>query len=141
MAKVATGNIGWSGFMWRWLLALVIVLGTFNPTPYSYFNWVVAGFGDLPLKVLVGIVIVALFALYMRATWYSIGCFGVVLSASFFGALIWVLVYYDILDTLSGTVMTWIGLVIIATIMAIGMSFSFVRRRISGQVDVDDVET
>lgn len=141
MAKVTTGNIGWSGFLWRWILALVIVLGTFNPTSYSYYNWVVGGFGDLPLKVLVGIVIVGLFALYMRATWYSIGCFGVTLSAAFFGTLIWVLVYYDILDTLSGTLMTWIGLVIIATIMAIGMSFSFFRRRISGQVDVDDVET
>lgn len=138
MANVVT--IGWKGFLWRWLLALALVLGTFNPTSYSYFNWVFGGSGDLPLKVLIGVVLVIMFAVYVRATWLSIGPVGLVLAVAFFGALIWVLVDYGILGSLSGTFLTWIGLVVIATIMAIGMSFSFFRRRISGQVDVDELD-
>ncbi len=29
-----------SDFLIRWAVALVLVLGTFNPTDYSYFRWV-----------------------------------------------------------------------------------------------------
>jgi hypothetical protein len=36
--------------------------------------------------------------------------------------------------------MIWIGLVMVATILAIGMSWSHVRRRLTGQADVDDVD-
>ena len=37
------------GFLWRWALALIVVLGTFNPTEYSYFNWAMSSEGSLPL--------------------------------------------------------------------------------------------
>ncbi len=35
---------------------------------------------------------------------------------------------------------TWIGLVALATVLGIGLSWSHVRRYLSGQSDVDDVE-
>jgi hypothetical protein len=123
------------------VLALAMVLGTFNPTSYSYFNWVMDGEGMLPLKALAGVVLAILFVVYARATWYSIGPVGLVLAVAFFSALIWVLADFGLLDLTGGNILTWIILVVVATIMAIGMSFSLFRRRISGQVDVDDVET
>lgn len=138
MAKAA---ITWEGFLWRWVLALVMVLGTFNPTAYSYFNWVTKAEGMVSVKVLIGVVLLILFVVYLRATWYSIGPIGLALAAAFFGALIWVAIDFGLLSLSQGSVMTWIVLVVLATIMAIGMSFSLFRRRISGQVDVDDVET
>jgi hypothetical protein len=138
MAKAA---LTWEGFLWRWVLALAMVLGTFNPTSYSYFNWVMDGEGMLPLKALAGVVLAILFVVYARATWYSIGPVGLVLAVAFFSALIWVLADFGLLDLTGGNILTWIILVVVATIMAIGMSFSLFRRRISGQVDVDDVET
>lgn len=138
MAKAA---LTWEGFLWRWVLALAMVLGTFNPTSYSYFNWVMNGQGMLPLKALAGVVLLILFVVYARATWYSIGPIGLVLAVAFFAALIWVLADFGLLDLVAGSLLTWIILVVVATIMAIGMSFSLFRRRISGQVDVDDVET
>jgi hypothetical protein len=138
MAKAA---ITWEGFLWRWALAMAMVLGTFNPTQYSYYGWVTAGDGMASVKVLIGIVLVILFVVYLRATWYSIGPIGLALAAAFFGALIWVAIDFGLLVLGQGSLMTWICLAVLATIMAIGMSFSLFRRRISGQVDVDDVET
>ncbi|MBL8628978.1 MAG: hypothetical protein JNM81_05080 [Rhodospirillaceae bacterium] len=137
MARTLTGG----GFLWRWLVALVIVLGTFNPTPYSYINWVFDAEGALPLKVLIGIVLLIALVVYLRATWFSIGPLGLILSAAFFAALIWVLVDYGVLALGQGSLLTWIILVVISLILAIGMSFSLFRRGVSGQVDVDDVET
>lgn len=129
------------GFLWRWILALIVVLGTFNPTDYSYFSWVTSGDDMLPLKVLVGIVLLIVMVIYLRATWFSIGPLGLILAAAFFGALIWVLVDFGLLVLGQGSILTWIILVILSLILAIGMSFSLFRRGISGQVDVDDVET
>ncbi|MSO97136.1 MAG: hypothetical protein EXR11_02805 [Rhodospirillaceae bacterium] len=138
MAKAA---ITWEGFLWRWILALVVVLGTFNPTDYSYYSWVTGAEGMLPLKALVGVVLLIVIIIYLRATWFSIGPIGLVLAAAFFGALIWVLVDFGLLVLGQGSIFTWIILVVLSLILAIGMSFSLFRRRISGQVDVDDVET
>jgi len=29
-----------TSFLQRWIIALVLVFATFNPTDYSYFHWV-----------------------------------------------------------------------------------------------------
>lgn len=138
---MSKSSISWQGFFWRWVLALVVVLGTFNPTDYSFYSWAIAEGGSLPLKVLVGIVLLIVMIIYLRATWFSIGPFGLILAAAFFGALVWVLVDFGLLALGQGSLLTWIILVILSLILAIGMSFSLFRRRISGQVDVDDVES
>jgi len=36
--------------------------------------------------------------------------------------------------------MTWVVLVIVSLLLAIGMSWSHIRRRLTGQVDIDDVD-
>ena len=91
--------------------------------------------------MLVGIVLLIVMVIYLRATWFSIGPLGLILAGAFFAALIWVLVDFGLLALGQGSVLTWITLVILSLILAIGISFSLFRRRISGQVNVDDVET
>lgn len=138
---MARHNFTTTSFLLRWVGALVLVLGTFNPTGYSYFHWVTGPTDDnLPLKVLAGVAFVILYVIYLRATWRSIGPLGVVLALAFFGAVIWALDYYDLLALEQKTVITYVALVLIATVMAIGMSWSHVRRRLSGQADMDDVD-
>jgi hypothetical protein len=129
------------GFLLRWVVALALVIVTFNPTPYSYLHWASqVPAHNLPVKFLVGVALLILFVIYLRATWRSIGPLGLVLSGLFFGALIWVAIDYGWLDPDRAGVMTWLGLVVAATILAIGLSWSHVRRRLSGQTDVDDVD-
>jgi hypothetical protein len=146
-----------ASFLLRWLVALVLVFGTFNPTDYSYYGWVVglggpAGGaegepggggldgGNLALKALVGVVLVILYVIYLRATWRSIGPIGIALAAALLGALVWLMIDLGLLNLDRPTVMTWVVLFILASILAIGISWSHIRRRVTGQADMDDVE-
>lgn len=130
-----------SSFLVRWIVALVLVFATFNPTQFSYYGWLTqAEQEDLPFKVLAGVVLVILYVIYLRATWRSIGPIGLVLAAAFFGALIWVLIDTGMLTLTQPTLLTNVLLAVFATILAIGISWSHIRRRVSGQADVDDVE-
>lgn len=128
-------------FFIRWIVALVLVLVTFNPTSLSYVNWVTAsGTAQLPLKVLAGIALLILYVIFVRATWRSIGPIGLVLAAGFFAALVWVALDASLLSLQNQTALTWVLLIIAATILAIGISWSHVRRRVTGQADIDDVD-
>jgi hypothetical protein len=118
------------------------VLATFNPTRWSYANWLLADWpGDnLPLKALAGVVLLIVYVIFLRSTWRSIGPLGVFLAVLFFAVLLWVLIDYGWLDPHEASLMTWILLVVFATILAIGMSWSHIRRQMSGQYDVDRVD-
>jgi len=129
------------GFLGRWLGAAVLVLGTYNPTGWSFAHWALQDGEDLPLKVLVGLGLAILYAIYLRATWNAIGIAGTALIVAFLGALAWTCVYYGILDLTEPGTLTWLVLFVAATVMGIGLSWSHVNRRLSGQADVDDVET
>lgn len=129
------------GFFKRWLIALVLVLVTFNPTDFNYLSWALDNIReDLPYKALVGLVLVVGYVIFLRATFRSIGVFGIVLISAIFGVVIWILVDQQLLDPSNRDMIIWLILVLIATIMGVGVSWSHVRRRISGQADVDDVE-
>lgn len=133
------GFTAW-GFLLRWLVAAALVLGTYNPSGWSFYHWIAAGDGALPLQALVGLALVILYVIYLRATWRSIGAVGTALAVAFFGALIWTFSYYGVIDLEAPGVAVYLLLFVLATVMAIGLSWSHVRRRLSGQADVDDVE-
>ena len=137
---MAVSRFSAQSFLVRWLVALALVLGTYNPTGYSYYHWLRATeSGAMPIKVLVGIGVLILFVIYLRATWRSIGPIGLGLAAGFFGTVIWALIDYDIIDPEKPTLMTYVGLIVLATLMAVGISWSHVRRRVTGQADMDDL--
>jgi len=128
-------------FLLRWIVALAAVLATFNPTPFSYYRWVVEGGQEqMALKALAGVCLLILFVIYLRATLRSLGAPGLLLACAFLGACIWALIDFGLLAVESPDALTWVALVAIATVMAVGLSWSHVRRRLSGQLDVDDVE-
>ncbi len=125
-----------SRFLLRWIGALVLVIGTINPTGHSYYHWIQERAAEnLPLKLIVGVAILIGFVMYLRATWEALGFFGIGLAAAFLSAVVWWLIDAQLLDPREPKIVAWIVLVAIATVMAIGMSWSFVRRKISGQVD------
>lgn len=138
---MARPTFSWPNFLIRWAAALILVFATFNPTSYSYYAWVTDPVsGQWPLKALAGVVIVIAFVVFLRATWRSIGPIGLVLAVAFFGALVWVLIDFGLIVPGQGQQMTYIVLVVMASVLAIGMSWSHVRRRAAGQVDADDVD-
>lgn len=129
------------GFILRWLFAFALLAATFNPTQWNFVRWAEANWREqMPLAVLFGLVLLAAYAIYLRATLRSIGPFGMALVAALVGALLWVLIDWGVLSLENPTLNTWLGLLALSVVLGIGLSWSIVRRRLSGQADVDDVD-
>jgi hypothetical protein len=136
-----TGGITWGGILLRFLTAVVLVFTTYNPDGYSYIHWVRDNLEQgLPLKVFAGVVLLIAWTVFIRATLRSLGAFGLLLAAAFFGALIWLIVYYGLVPADSMRALTYIGLVVLCGVLATGVSWSHIRRRITGQVDTDELD-
>ena len=135
------------GILIRFVIALLLVFFTYNPHGKSYYNWVVDYLSptadaniSLPLLVLVGIVLIIGWTIYLRATFRSLGMFGLILAFAFFGTLVWLAIDVDLISLTNTVILTDVILFIFAGVLAVGISWSHIRRRISGQSDVDDVD-
>ncbi len=129
------------GFLLRLLAAIVLVLCTFNPSGYSYIHWVATVFPHItPMQAIVGIVLLVGWIVYLTATMRSIGLAGVAIALAFFAAVVWLIASWGWVDPHNTTAMTWVILVVCAAILAVGMSWSHIRRRLTGQADVDEIE-
>ena len=129
------------GFLLRWLAALVLVFATYNPTQWNFVRWVQGNWSEnLPMISLSGLLLAIGYIIYLRATLRSIGPFGILLVAAVIGAFLWVLIDNGILSLENTTMMTWIGLVALSFILAVGLSWSIFPRVITGQADIDDVD-
>ena len=130
-----------TGFVLRWIGAAVLVFATYNPTRWNYARWGLDNYAaNLPVTVLIGLILLVGYIIYLRATFRSIGPIGIGLVAALIAAILWVLADQGLLDTQNTTVMSWIGLMALSLILAIGLSWSLVRRALSGQADMDDVD-
>ncbi|MBF9031864.1 hypothetical protein HKCCE3408_15805 [Rhodobacterales bacterium HKCCE3408] len=129
------------GFLLRWLFAFVILTATYNPTAYSYVRWAMGNWADQkPLIVLIGLVLLIAYILFVTAVLRGIGALGVVLVLAVIGAAVWVLFDFGWLSLQNPTVNTWIALLALSVVMAVGMYWGILWRRMSGQLEVDDDE-
>ena len=94
---------------------------------------------QLSIAVLAGLILLIGYIIYLRATLRSIGLFGMLLVLAVAGTLIWVLFDQGLINLPNPTVNTWIGIAVLSVVLAIGLSWSIVRRTLSGQSDMDDV--
>lgn len=126
----------------RWAFAFLLLAATFNPTPYNYIGWAREnGSDELPLAVFLALMLVVGYVIYLRATIRSIGAFGMVLVAAIVAALVWVLVDWGVLELGNTSLDVWLGIFAMSVVLGIGLSWSIIRKRLSGQADVDDVDT
>ena len=129
------------GFVLRWIAAFILVAATYNPTQWNYIRWASDHAGaQLPLAVLLGLVLFIAYVIYLRATLRSIGGFGILLVTAVVAALLWVLWDWGWLSLDDPELSLWIGILAVSLVLGIGMSWSFVRRALSGQYDVDDAD-
>ena len=129
------------GFLLRFMFALLLMLLTYNPSGYSYSHWLQNSFSNFgPLLGIAGISLVIGWVIYLRATLRSLGLIGLILAALFFSAIIWLLIDWGLLGLNNVTAMSWIILILISAVLAVGISWSHIRRKNSGQVDSDDVD-
>ena len=123
------------------MVALLLVFATYNPEGYSYIDWLsMKEAGPLALKALVGVILVIGWTIYLRATLRSLGGFGMLLVVALMATLLWLLITWNVIPYDSIRATTYMVEVVISALLAVGMVWSHIRRRLTGQVDVDEIE-
>jgi hypothetical protein len=95
---------------------------------------------NISIAVLAGLVLLIGYIIYLRATLRSIGAFDMLLVLALVGAGLWVRDDLGVLRLDDPSFNVWLGLIALSFVLAIGLSWSIVRRALSGQADVDDVD-
>jgi hypothetical protein len=140
---VSTSGMTAAGFLWRFVAALVLVLLTYNPSGFSGWHWISSAVGESafgPLHLLLLGVLAAGWVVFWIATWRALGALGVFLAGIILAAIIWLLYDIGLLESHSGTAITWIVLFALAAVLAVGVSWSHIWRRVTGQINVEDVD-
>lgn len=134
-------GFGWDSFFIRFVFAIIVVFATYNPEGVSYYHWVAEQFPEFTLyKAFVGVVLIIGWAILIRATLGSLGFIGILLACAFFGLAIWLIIDVIGLSTDNLRVISYIIETMLASVLSIGVSWSHIRRRISGQVDTDELD-
>jgi len=129
-------------FALRWLFAFILLAATYNPTQWSYVRWAYSNWGEqLPLAVFIGLVLLVAYVLFFTAVLRGIGSKGVILILAVIAALVWVLYDFGWLSLENPTANTWIALFALSIVLAVGMYWGIMWRRLSGQLEVDEDET
>jgi hypothetical membrane protein len=111
-----SAEFDWAGFGLRLAATLVLVLATCNPSGWFYAHWLKNAFSNSglgPEHFVAGIVILI-------------------------GGLVWLLIDFGVLRIDSVSEFAWVILIILSVMLAIGLSWSHVWRRLTGQFEVDD---
>jgi hypothetical protein len=120
----------------RITLAIVLVLATYNPSGYSLYHWLaVEPFAVGPGQVLAFVILLIGWVACLRTALVSLGWFGMGLGVAVFAAVVWLLIDYGMLS-LDGTGVVWLSLVIVGIILGVGLTWSLVRARVTGHIEV-----
>lgn len=143
MAKKQVESFTWIDFLLRFLAPLALVLLTYNPSGFSFYTWfsdaIAAGeMGGIHFLALVLIVIG--WSILLAATWRALDTFGVILTCALLAAIVWVLIDFGLLNADSASAITWIVLVCLAGVLAVGLSWAHLWRRMTGQYTVDEID-
>ncbi len=128
-------------FTLRFLASLLLVMVTYNPNEYSYVGWLRAATPESPLgpeHFVVGVALLIGWVILLAATQRSLGTFGLLLGGSLLGGVVWLLTDIGWLNVSSVSSASWVGLICVAALLAVGLSWSHVWRRLTGQFEVDD---
>lgn len=138
---MASRQITIKGVLTRFLIAILLVFATYNPSGFSYVHWFSEVSDDQSVfAVFVGVALIIGWVIFIRATMRSLGFIGLILAAGFFGSLCWLLVDWGFLSLTTDDAVSYVVLFVLSSVLAVGISWSHIRRRMSGQTDVDDVD-
>src|SRR4249919_1336853 len=133
---MAAQGISWGGVAVRIVLAVVLVLLTINPSGYSFYHWIVSGGpGDIALKAFGGVALLIGWVICLRTAFVALGWLGVILGVALLGTAVWLLADMKMVET-TPTALLWIGLACIGIVLGIGLSWSLIRARTTGQIEV-----
>ena len=111
--------------------------GAFNPSGWSFYHWLTAPpAGITALKAFAGVALLIGWIGCLRTAFVALGWLGVILCAALLGTGVWLLFDMHVLENAGSAAMTWIALAIVGIVLGIGLSWSLIRARTTGQVEV-----
>ena len=129
-------GISLSGTFTRIALAIALVLVTFNPSGYSLVHWIATPpVAFTPGKALAVLLLAIGWVVCLRTAFIALGKMGLLLGLSLFATLIWLLVDRDVLS-LNGSGIVWVVLVVVGVLLGVGLSWSLLRAKATGQIEV-----
>ena len=129
------------GFLARWAAAFALLSVTFNPTGWNYVRWARENWADaMPVIVLAGLLLAVVYVVFVTAVLRGIGALGVLLVLAVVAAFVWVLVDFGWIGLDDAGAVTWIVIAALSVVLAMGMYWGILWRRLSGQLEVDDDE-
>ena len=135
---MAVQGISWGGVLLRIVFAVALVLLNVNPSGHSFYHWIVsAGPGDIALKAFAGVALLIGWVVCLRTAFVALGWLGVILGLALLGTLVWLLVDAKWIDPDYPSSLAWVALVVLAIVLGVGLSWSLLRARATGQVEVD----
>lgn len=141
LSSKSRSPFGFLDFIWRLLASVVLVFATYNPSGVSYVHWLASAFSSQGLgavHVFFGVLLLTGWTIFGVATRNSLGTLGSILGAALIGTGVWLLSRLGLVHADSLSAMTWLALISLAILLAIGLSWSHIWRRLSGQLEVDD---
>lgn len=142
MAKKKDRNLSGPDLALRILGPLVLVLLTYNPSGYSFYDWFSGALaaGELGgIHFLALVVLIAGWSILLVATFNALDTFGIIITTALLGAIVWVFIDWGLLNADSATTIVWIVLICLAAVLAVGLSWAHVWRRLTGQYSIDEV--
>jgi hypothetical protein len=135
------GKLDIGGVLMRVAFALALVYLTFNPSGHSYFHWLADGFPSItPAKAIAGLLLLGAWLFFVHSTFNALGGLGVGLLVALFACIVWWMVGRGWLSIADRASMAWVVLGMLGVVLGIGMSWSLIRQKVSGQASVDRVD-
>lgn len=123
--------------MARMAFAVALVLLTFNPSGYSFYHWLTTPpAGVTAVKATAGVLLLIGWVVCVGTAKVALGLLGMLLGLALFGALAWLLVETGWLSVGDPSSMTWVVLIVLGLVLGVGLSWSLIRARATGQVEV-----
>ena len=116
----------------RVLACFALVFATSNPSGHDYLSWI-HGDATLAAKALVGAGLSILYILFARIAWLSLGPVGLAATITILLSGIFALSELDAVNLASGTTRDYLGLMLMSLLLATGMTWSLIKRRVTGQ--------
>lgn len=122
------------GVLVRTLVCFLVVFATWNPTGYSFVSWARHSPWATPPEIATaGALLLALHILFARIAWLSLGFDGIWGALAIMAAGGLTLHEFDVINLWQASLWPYLLLSGFAMLLAIGMVWSLLKRRIVGQ--------
>lgn len=139
-------SVNWGGVLVRLLGAAFLVHLTYNPQGWSFYHWAIAPAVERPrpegypsaTMFLAGVLLLIGWAIFVQATRRSLGLKGALLVIALGAGVVWLLVEQGLLAAQGNVAIAHIILAVLSLLLGVGLSWSLISRRLTGQVDTDE---